>query len=88
MTKCYDVHEPDGFLVLLRCTMDDLPLRFFNDRADALLFAGNFAVEDRSLPPAEMKDFYDIGGTEVVCIDVYQFEDGKPSKRVGRMNLQ
>jgi hypothetical protein len=78
-----------GFLVVIRCTMDDFPVAFFTDRKEALLHAGDLSVhDDCDLPPEGVRDIFWVDATEPQFIDVYEFTDGLPVKRIGRVELQ
>lgn len=62
----------NGYLVMIRCTMDDVPLRLFDSRKKATRFAYRLR-NDPSLLPAEMKKAsdllgYDLTGSLLVAV--------------------
>lgn len=77
-----------AFLVLLRCPMDDLPVRLFTDEHFAVMTAEilardiSKAREDGVAWPAEVENSLQVLGLDVggVCnVSILTFTDGVPS---------
>src|SRR5262249_13600479 len=66
----------DGFLVLGRCTMDDVPVCLCGSRKEALDVISCTSAEDvRSL----VEGVYDVDGVSgVVCLAMVEFRNGAP----------
>ncbi len=67
---------PHGYLVLRRHNLNDLPVRFFWDRDDAIEYCDN-------LSPNEMEGILDvlsIDSTAAISVTVIHFVNGKPMK--------
>ncbi len=65
---------PHGYLVLRRHNLDDLPVRFFWDRDDAIEYCDN-------LLPSEMEGILgvlSIDPTAAISVTVIHFVNGKP----------
>jgi hypothetical protein len=68
--------------------MDDFPVAFFTDRDKALHHAGVLASgDDCDLPSEEVQDIFGVDATEPQFVDVYEFSEGFPTKRIGRVEL-
>lgn len=75
-----------AFLVVLRCTMDDLPIRLHAEYGPALVQAQELglrlkALGDGEILPAEVSEVEDVLGLDAssfhsVCI--LEFQDGHP----------
>jgi hypothetical protein len=65
-----------GWLVVVRHTYDDIPLRFFSDQGDAIAFAKNF----EATPDALCEMFCRDGASDdFACLYVIGFSDcGRP----------
>lgn len=65
------------FLVLLRCTSDELPLRLCHSRAVAQAVVD--AYEDGDGQMAKFEELFHFDCSESVCLWIVEFdEDGKP----------
>jgi hypothetical protein len=67
-----------GFLVLLRCAEDDLPLGLFNTHTAAWDFAKGITADSEEIAVAERVLSVDV--SDLHCIDVITFENGVPVK--------
>lgn len=67
----------NGYLVVLRCMMDDLPLGLFATRAKALKFALNLDF-DGELP---IERVWGIDRSSITQVDILQFKNGEPVAR-------
>jgi hypothetical protein len=65
----------NGYLVLARCLMDDLPMRLFSDEKTAFNYAWSLSKEDVfTFADETMK----TPVSEVLHVSVIKYEDGKP----------
>lgn len=74
----------NGFLVVLRCTMDDLPLALF-ETADA---ANNFARQfdpDADLP---IEEIWSLSRSSINWVSIVQFRNGLPVASDRACNLE
>ena len=66
----------NGYLVLLRHTMDDLPLRFFGENEYAK--AKQFARSRGEMPTPHIRAVYNTDCSTPVGVDVVRFSNGVP----------
>jgi len=76
----------NGYLVLLQHGMDDLPVALFAGRDDALLECGRIAGGD-GMPTEEIRQVYNTDCSTPVQVCVVEFENGKPVRRIGSIEL-
>lgn len=66
----------NGYLVLARCSIDDIPLRLFHNKSAAVAYA-------QTVTQAEVfkvaREVFTLDTSQVIVIDVVQFEDGIPT---------
>ena len=74
---------PSGYLVVLRHTMDDLPLAFITDESEAILFAGKV----KPMPTEKIRKVFQTDCSTPICVAVWQFIDGLPVGQVGSYDL-
>jgi hypothetical protein len=75
----YDKTEgPSGYLVLLRCMLDDLPLAFFHDNPSAIEFAKKVCSNPAELSE-QVQETLDLDSTSFLNVTVLRFIGGKPS---------
>jgi len=63
------------YLVLLRCNMDELPVRLFEDQAEAIQFAKTFDVD----AAIEAWDLLNWATSKPLWVAVVTFKDGIPT---------
>lgn len=68
----------NAYLVLLRHTMDDLPIALFGDRDRAV----KFAQKTRPQPTDAIRNFYNADCATPVAVVVVEFVRGKPKRFV------
>jgi hypothetical protein len=74
----------NGYLVLLRHTMDDLPIGLYADRDEALLECGRIGGSpDNGMPTKEIRDVYETDCSTPVSVCVVRFVNGKPVEVIG-----
>lgn len=66
----------NGFLVLARCSIDDIPLKLFHNKSAAQAFARD--VTTNQVFEIARRVFV-CDTSVVVCIDVLEFVDGIPT---------
>jgi hypothetical protein len=60
------------YLVMLRHSEDDIPLRLFNDQESAVEFAKTVGEDDGE----REKRILSIDATTPICVAIYHFQDG------------
>ncbi len=70
-----------GYLVLLRCAMDDLPIRLFEDKEEAVKFASDPAAVEAEAEQIAGQVF-DSDLTMPVAVAVLFVEEGTPKELV------
>ncbi len=65
---------PHGYLVLRHYLTDDLPIRFFWDRDDAIEYCDDLTIDNTE----GLMAMLDVNHTDEIAITVLHFANGKP----------
>lgn len=66
----------NGYLVLVRCNLDDVPVRFFPTLEEAAIYAQRQDIEETADNIAQ--DVFGVELSQANYVDVVKFQDGVP----------
>lgn len=72
---CLEVNEVNGFLVVGRCEMDDIPMQLCDTEKEARDFLS--CVTPEAIISAAL-NVYGVDASNIITIDIVEFQDGKP----------